>query len=497
MSSKSVRKVLFVGVVIAVFLLPLTTIGAAQTTSDAFVTIGNVSVTPENPEVGEETRITVEFRNSETASGSIDVTEVSVRGPGIFSEADDIGNLGPGTSVEIPFSATFAEPGLTKLTVYLRGWDSNRNLIVIQKPVYVDVGSDVGASVAFSSAVTTEVAAGETTPINVTVANSRSEAITGLELDLRTSGSVEDARRIKGSLESGSDYTFQYDVSFDTIGNQQLTGTLTYTTQNGARRTTIQSTDIAVVEPIVRVGLSSIDNTDQAERTTVELTNFGNTELSNIEITAEKNGNVVERKPVRDIDPNTSTSVLFESHTARSGSIEYTASYIAAGETHQTTHHAQSPISGEIRLTSVETSPSPSGVIIDGEAANIGGTDAESVLLRVINNANVTPIAPSGEYFVGEVEASEFATFELSAIVQSSPSLVPVEISYIVDEERVTNTQHVELTGPDTSRVQSGDQGAGNSGDEGGLPLTQLGIGLVLIIVVSSLAIYKWRKPLQ
>lgn len=121
MSSKSVRKVLFAGVVIAVFLLPLTTIGAAQTTSDAFVTIGSASVTPENPEVGEETRITVEFRNSETASGSIDVTEVRVRGPGIFNKADNIRNLRPGTSVEIPFSATFAEPGLTKPTVYLRG----------------------------------------------------------------------------------------------------------------------------------------------------------------------------------------------------------------------------------------------------------------------------------------------------------------------------------------------------------------------------------------
>lgn len=33
----------------------------------------------------------------------------------------------------------------------------------------VDVGSDVGASVAFSTAVTTDVAAGETTPVNVTV----------------------------------------------------------------------------------------------------------------------------------------------------------------------------------------------------------------------------------------------------------------------------------------------------------------------------------------
>ena len=103
------KKALLGCVLIAVLLVPVTSFGAAQTTSDAYVTIGAVSVTPENPEVGEETTITAEFRNAETATGSIDVTEVSVRGPGIFSEADDIGILGPGTTVDIPFSVCFED----------------------------------------------------------------------------------------------------------------------------------------------------------------------------------------------------------------------------------------------------------------------------------------------------------------------------------------------------------------------------------------------------
>ena len=67
------------------------------------------------------------------------------------------------------------------------------------------------------------------------------------------------------------------------------------------------------------------------------------------------------------------------------------------------------------------------------------------VLVQINDTADVRPVSPSGEYFVGGVEASEFATFELTAQTESNASSVPVTITYIVDNERVTTTQHVDL----------------------------------------------------
>jgi hypothetical protein len=140
--------------------------------------------------------------------------------------------------------------------------------------------------------------------------------------------------------------------------------------------------------------------------------------------------------------------------------------------------------------------------MIQGDAANLGGTDADSVLVRVGDAPGVSATPPSGEYFVGAVEASEFATFELTARTENA-STVPVEITYLVDNERVTTTQRVDLSAAgappasDVGAAPDGEPAPGEPngpGGSGGPPLALVGGAVVILSVIAGLVIYRRRS---
>ncbi|WP_248896368.1 hypothetical protein [Haloplanus halobius] len=487
---------------------PLTSVGAAQSTADeseAYVSIGNVSVSPQYPGPDEQVTVTATFRNSANSGGAAKLTEASLRGPGVSrrSSADNLGDLGPGDSIEVPFSTTFEETGQKRLTVVLRGHGPDGSVFVVERPVYVTVEESSGISLAFSPVFDADPAAGAETPINVTLANGDSEAVTGIQLELNGSGTVEDPQRVKGSIGAGSEQTFQYDVTFDGTGTQTLSGDVTYTTSEGMRRTATKSADIEVSEPDISAGLTARSATDGSVETNVELTNFGNAAFSDVEVVASAGGDVVARNLMEDVDPDSSRSVRFDVPSSVDGTVTYTATYTAAGTTHTTAVQDQSAVSGEIRLVSVATSRSGAGVTLQGDAANIGSTTAESVLLRVVDTDDVDPTAPVGEYYVGEIEGSEFGTFELSAETGSNASTIPVEVTYVVDGDRVTSIQRIDIASISGSSGQaatggSDEQAAGEEQgppSDGGPPI--LGIGIAVLVVIAGavgFGIRRWRS---
>lgn len=490
-------RTLLVAAVLVVVAVPMASVGAAQTeaSTEAYVTVSNVSVSPQTPEPGERVTVTATFRNSESSTGAVEITQASVRGSSLRSSARDLGDLGPGDSIDVPFSVRFDRPGQHRLTVILRGYVPNSGIVVVERPVYVDVERSSGVSIAFSTVFDTAPAAGAATPINVTVANGDSAAITGVELTLDGAGSVENARRISGSIEGGGERTFQYDVTFDAVGTRTLTGEVTYTTPEGVTRTTTQSVDVTVEEPSVEADLSARTSTNGSGETVVELTNFGNTKLSDVEITATASDEVVGRSLVADVEPDSSRTASFDVASSVDGTVTYTATYTAAGTTHETAVRGRSAVSGEIRLVSVETTRIGGDVTIEGEAANVGSTTAESVLLSVVDGGGVRPTAPTGEYYVGEVDGSEFGTFELTADTADGTTEVPVEITYVVDGDRVTRTQRIDLS--TTSRggqaTQDADARRRPSGGSG-LPLTAIGTVLAIVALGGvGVAVYRWR----
>ena len=115
------------------------------------------------------------------------------------------------------------------------------------------------------------------------------------------------------------------------------------------------------------------------------------------------------------------------------------------------------------------------------------------MLVRVQDVEGVTPVPPSADYFVGGVDTSEFATFELTAETAPDVSQVPVEITYIVENQRTTRTRTVDLR---STGVRNDADGAtpepdGGSG-VGRIPTVVFGVLAVGVVVGAG--VYRWRR---
>ncbi|MFC7131149.1 CARDB domain-containing protein [Haloferax chudinovii] len=382
----------------AVALLAVTSIlvggPSAVSAQSGQIVVNSTTVEPSEPYVGESVTVRATVSNFESSSGGVNLREVTLRSGGsIVAEANKLGTLGPGGSVDVPLSTTFTSPGEKQLTVHVSGRHENGNVINVEYPVIVEVE-----------------------------------------------------------------------------------------------------------ERDVRAGLSVTEQTNDSVN--VELTNYGNTNLSGVEIVASVNDSEVARRYTSNLDPDTNRSVVFDTADMSDQVVLFTATYTVDGETYTTSLSKElddDSVPGEIQLTSIETTRSAGSVTIQGDAANIGNTDASSVLLTVKETANVSHGSPSGGYFVGRVEASEFATFDLTAQFSGEPTTVPIEVSYIVDGDRVTTTQEVPLDAGGTAAVADGpqsNQGPGsNESSSGGsqLPVPVIG-GVLVVVVLGGVGIYRWRQ---
>ena len=354
----------------------------------------------------------------------------------------------------------------------------------------------------------------EQVTIEATISNlENSDSIVDVtDLYVRSIGTTQEFDRIEnvGSISPGGSLSVPISAKFETPGQKQLAINLVVQDTNGEYHSYTYPVYVEVSEPKVKADLSATTPQNDSETIEVSLTNFGNTNLTNVEVTAMANGNVLERNFVRDVSPDSNRVSAFDTSGVVSDTVEFTATYDAAGDSHSTSLvtnvNEETQIPGEIRLTAVEVSRAGSGVMIEGDAANLGGTDAESVLVQIDDTAGVQPVSPSGEYFVGGVEASEFATFELTAETESNTSSIPVAITYIVDNKRVTTTQMVDLTAtamspgnsgaPGDSVASGADASGPNSGSagSGGLPLRLIAGGVAVITILLAGVVYRWRS---
>ncbi|WP_313696297.1 hypothetical protein [Halorarum halobium] len=377
--------------------------------------------------------------------------------------------------------------------------------------VAVAPATAVRADVQISSVTVTpdDPVTGERVTIETTVSNleTSSETVKITDVYLRRSGTTDEYGRVAdvGSVAPGGSVSVPLRTTFDSPGQKRLTAHVVVQDESGDYRSYSYPVYVDVADPTVKAELSSTAVPNRSDTTEVTLTNFGNTNLSDVEITASAGGETIERNLLFDIAPETSRSTAFDTGNVSAGAVTFTASYTAAGTSHTATHTVDvaddGQVEGEIRLTGIETTRLGGQLTIQGDAANIGGTDTESVLVRIPDGESVSPVSPSGEYFIGAIDASEFATFELTGDVESGTSSVPVEITYLVDGERVRTTQTLEIGSTNASPPGGMGQPGGNGGQpgeppqqggSGGLPL--LPIGAVLALVVIGGAVYRWRN---
>ncbi|MFC5136547.1 MULTISPECIES: hypothetical protein [Haloferacaceae] len=461
---------------------------ATVTANSPAIQVSSVAVSPDTPIVGETTTVETTISNLEQTNGTVEITDVYLRDwPTEFERAENVGSIAPGGSVTVPVTTTFDTPGEKSITVNVVVRDEEGDSHSYSYPAVVDVEEpDVDGGLSIDDDTSGEA--------SVTLTNYGNVDFTDVEI-----------RTVVGGEARGQQYTLDIEpdgsrtVTFDIAeyNREQVTFTANYTANGETHRVSRAITETADV----RGGLSTVENS--SDRMTVTLDNYGNVNFSDVEIRALIDGEVRDRRYTRDVPPDESRSTSFSTEDYDAENVTFTATYTANGETHELSRRTvlDQQVSGAISLTSVETAPGGASVSIDGEAANVGGTDVESVLLRVQNAGGVTPADGGGEYFVGSIDASEFATFELAASVENGTSTVPIEVSYLVDGERVTTVQTVEIssTGPPASPSGDGQPSGTNGQPQGppggsGIPTIPILIGVITLIGASGGLYYLWNR---
>ncbi|QLC34504.1 hypothetical protein EFA46_009900 [Halarchaeum sp. CBA1220] len=333
---------------------------------------------------------------------------------------------------------------------------------------------------------------GESVTVETTISNlaSTNGTVDVTAVYLRKSGrSTEYGRTTDvGSIAPGSTLTVPLTASFDSAGEQRLTVHVTVRDADGEHTSYEYPVSVDVEDPVVKAGLST--TTNDSGRTTATLTNYGNVNFTDVAIETLADGDVLDSQYTFDVDPAESRSVAFDTEGYDADTVTFRASYTANGETHETTRTValEHEVTGRIRLTGVEATQSGSTVTLDGDAANVGGTDVDSLLVSVQDSGSVAPSGGAGEYFVGSVDASEFATFELDASVSGDVTSIPVELTYLVGGERVTTTQSISVA---STGGASTNQSAGASGAPSGMsgPPASSGSGGIVATLTSGPAL--------
>ncbi|MEA5389619.1 hypothetical protein VB773_22765 [Haloarculaceae archaeon H-GB2-1] len=356
----------------------------------------------------------------------------------------------------------------------------------VNYPLYVDVEEPNDATLSFSQV---DPVAGQESAINVTVSNGDQQPLSNARLGLSGPATIENPERVTASLAAGTQTSHTYQVTFDDPGRRTLDATLTYETSAGYTRSVNGSLDVDVDAATVDTDLS-VEAVEEngTSRIRATVTEYGNVELRDVQVRAVADGRTVARSLVPDVPAEGSKTVSLAVDDVSAGNVTVVADYTAAGERRtidRTIRYTPAP-NAAVTLTGVEVTRTNGVVTLDGDAANVGNADARSVLLSVVETDGVRPVPPKKEYFVGAIETSEFATFELTANVSADVDAVPVRVEYTVDGERVSEVVSVDVSG-------STGGSDGQSGPGIGLPLVGIGAVLVALILLVG-GVYAWRR---
>lgn len=336
---------------------------------------------------------------------------------------------------------------------------------------------------------------------SVTVANGIGTDIRNVELTVEGDGvTVRDDRSVFTRVADGESVVTAFDFEPDSAGTHTLNATLSYTTGGGTVRTVSETVTVETDPLRDRVSLDvSTTQGGGSQVVVVDVLNQGNAPATNVTVTGDSVNATVQRALVGSIAPGESRTVrLNTTLSADSADLVVRATYDLAderGETSVSTALTQTP--GTIGLTGIQVVPEGGRLRISGSASNLGTTDAQSVLVSVVETEGVTAVEPNPEFFVGPVPASDFASFDVYAATQGDVTEIPLEVSYIVDGDRRTRTVTVDVGG--TSGGMPAQQGPSSSGGDGGsdggggLPVVAIVVGLFVVLVVLAIIVQAWR----
>jgi hypothetical protein len=477
---------------------------------DARLTVSEVTVSPETPVPEAPVTADVTVQLSAGSTSAVDLQELFLVGEDGEQRgtATNVGSLSPGGSVAVPLTTSFDEPGRKDLQVVVVGENESGGEVRITRPLTVvveqaspQVSIDAGRAVA-----------GVESAVGVDVANPTTAPIRNVDVTVRGAGDVE--RRSLATLGAGGSETLNVSLRPSSAGNQSVTATVEYTTARGTRATQAANATVQVAPLREDVGLR-VDRVDRQpaasaggdigsqigsligggagatatqqqggegaseNAVSVAVTNFGNAPVRDAVLIARANGTTVARYSVGALAPGASTSVPVDLASVDDGPVRFVANYTLAGRaaTVETTY-GFSPGTAEVTVTGVNLTRTGDGTLsITGNAGNAGTAEVSGLVVAVGSNEHVEPAYPQRDYFVGTVDGSEFAPFELTAAVDAdNASAIPLQVRYSVDGEQRVETVELPVGEP----VQS-------EPARQGLPVGL--IGGVLIVLGAALAI--------
>ena len=453
---------------------------AAAAVPDARLTVSDVTVSPDTPVTGSPTTVTVTVNNGAGSPQPVTVDSVRLVDSGDrLATADGVGSLSAGASLTVPLTTTFDSPGEKSLAVVVRGTDQDGDQVTVRRPVTVVVES--APPLVELRPGRTVVDARSTTVVQLS--NPTTAPMRNLVVTLDGPGEERVDRRTVASLAAGGATTVNFTSVPRSAGEATVDATVRYTTAVGTQRVVERSVDVRVdpMEEDVGVRVAPADQPQQqqqlqvggdigqllggggggtttqqdngesdseAQRVRVSVTNFGNAPVNDAVVVPTVGDRSLPRQSLgQPLAPGESASVVVGlGSVEQAGEVRFEVRYRAGTREGSTAGSFDyRPRQGAMRVTGVDLSFAEDGTLqISGNAGNTGRAEVTGVVVSVGDTEHVTPAYPQRDYFVGTVEGSEFAPFDLTAEVDAdNATTVPVEVSYVVNG--VERTQTVEL----------------------------------------------------
>lgn len=475
--------------VLVVSSLPLT--GIASSTQGTYVSITNVSVTPEDPAPGETITIRSTVRNLAGSGSTLDIQAIAIRrsgtpGVGERERIEDLGTLAPGSSLEVPMTVSFENPGTKRLRIHVYGTNEQDQSVHVQYPAVIRVSEQhPQLDIEVNDTVASTEAQGQITVANGLASDARNVriSVTSDELD------IGNRRAVFPSLDSGDSQRFRFSYESEQPGTYFVNARLEYTV-DGSQTRRVRETVPIEIEPFrENVVLEATNGPTGSGTVAVDVLNRGNVPIENVTISGSSPNATVPQRLISQIPAQTSRSLVVNtSLDGERANIRMRASY-DMGPAHSTVSDGVVVRStpGQIDLTGVNVLPEDGRLQITGSASNIGLTRANSVVVRVQDTEQVTPAAPSREYFVGTVPKSDFVSFDVYATTTGNVSSIPLEVSYLVDGQRYTRTVRVPYDG-------GGQQGPAQPQQSSRGLLIPAVIGALVVLGVAAAIFVGWRK---
>jgi len=518
-------------------------LGTAAAVPDARLQFSSVATAPAAPTTGEPVTVSATVQLSAGSAATAEIERVLLRNDSTtLARAVGPGSLSQGDSLTVDLVTSFAERGQKDLTLVAVANSSTANETVrIERPVALVVrDSPPGMDVTVPDPV-----AGVESRVAVELSNPNADAVSDLEVTIEGDRAVR-KRAVVPTLASGATTSVNLSMR-PTAGEQTLVVATAYTTATGERDVTRRrvTVDAPPLREDVGVAVTRVPppeegggnanvaallggaaglggggggalqeeggGEDTSERVQVAVTNFGNAPLENVVVRPHAGDRRLPRQYVGRLAPGETGSVQVDLSTVEgSATVVAVANYTVAGTGPAGSRDAdvrdadararqgrargsfefRQP-AGDIRVTDVSLSFDDDGTLrISGNAGNIGTAPVDGVVVQMGSNEFVEPAYPGRTYFVGTVDGSEFAPFELTADVDAANATeLPVRVTYVVDGEERTR----EATLPFDRDLEPPERKRGGLLSLGIAPLTGLGVAAALLVVGAPLVYLRRR----